>query len=527
VDNQIFDPCLIGADGASLVCGMDPTGGEPGFQLMLSEPLPEPDVAAATTPETGERLSREALANASYRSDWPAAGVAALSGGAYREKYDDASASELVITLTDIIAYGDLNGDGVEDAAVVLVTNAGGSGNFYDLAVVLNEAGQPNSVASTFLGDRVVIDKLDIQGGQVVIELITQGPDDPMCCPTIPVMLSFALNEANNLVLSGKNAWWVQLADGVTCNFMTGATLVFEEKRINYACSDGSNILGELTPGVVWTAEKVTLENSANGFVISDSQLVDISTVWQPVNPAEIMDKIGLSPAEVSIDPGDATGTMSGQIWPATPYRTDIAPAFNGEPAHLRFVFNQNDLPATTGVEPGAPHLSIYPVENYRTMYETAGVTEIGERIERLQSLLADRPATIEAEIPVLPDMGAVQTIHAQEQYLDFQGGSGIRFITQYAQDAGPILSGQIFYTFQGLTSDGQYYVAYFQPVTTPALPASYEESAAAEDYDAFVANLDRYLEETTQTLNALPTTEFTPDLAQLDRMIQSLTIRP
>ena len=41
------------------------------------------------------------------------------------------------------LAFGDLNGDGVEDAVVVLVTNPGGTGRFYDLAPVLNQNGTP------------------------------------------------------------------------------------------------------------------------------------------------------------------------------------------------------------------------------------------------------------------------------------------------------------------------------------------------------------------------------------------------
>jgi hypothetical protein len=68
-------------------------------------------------------------------------------------------------------------------------------------------------------------------------------------------------------------------------------------------------------------------------------------------------------------------------------------------------------------------------------------------------------------------------------------------------------------------------YVAFFQPVTTPALPNTYEDSAAAGDYDAFVQNLDTYLQETTQSLNDLDPADYVPDLSQLDALIESLRI--
>ena len=57
----------------------------------------------------------------------------------------------------------------------------------------LNEGGQPQHVASAHLGDRVRIEALTIQDGQIVVQLIGHGPDDPLCCPSQRVTRVFRL----------------------------------------------------------------------------------------------------------------------------------------------------------------------------------------------------------------------------------------------------------------------------------------------------------------------------------------------
>jgi heat shock protein HslJ len=149
-------------------------------------------------PEGSSSLTPEALEDGVYQSEWPEDGVAQLTDGEYRKPVVEGSATELIIQLTDI-ALGDLDGDGIEDAAVILVTDPGGSGTFYDLAAVLNRNGKPEHVATASLGDRAKIRAFSIEAGQVIIEMVTHGPDDPMCCPTQIVRNSYAL-EGDTLV---------------------------------------------------------------------------------------------------------------------------------------------------------------------------------------------------------------------------------------------------------------------------------------------------------------------------------------
>jgi hypothetical protein len=126
--------------------------------------------------------------------------------------------------------------------------------------------------------------------------------------------------------------------------------------------------------------------------------------------------------------------------------------------------------------------------------------------------------------LPLLPLTNAAQVFHAQEQYLDSGYVQGLRFISQYSQDPHPImLNQQLFYTFQGFTDDDAHYVAAFFPLTTAILPDTIE----VKDWEAFHANYDAYLAETTAELNQLPPSGFTPDLTLLDALVTSLRIKP
>lgn len=157
-------------------------------------------VRCGGTPErqttTPTSLTMELLRNAEYKSEWPASGKAKLTDGSYREKYVPGAATELVIRLSDHHAIGDLNGDGAKDAAVILVSNPGGSGTFFDLAVLVSQDGSPKHVATEALGDRIVVKSLAIQSGEIAITLLARKPDEPMSAePKVEVTKKFTLRD--------------------------------------------------------------------------------------------------------------------------------------------------------------------------------------------------------------------------------------------------------------------------------------------------------------------------------------------
>lgn len=162
---------------------------EPGLVLCL----PPADVMAQLlqmAQSAPAELSPSELANATYPSQYASAGSATLENGRFSEPAAPGSATEIKISLTRHLAYGELNDQPA--AAIVLSSDPGGSGSFYDLHVMVSQNGQPVSVASTLLGDRVQINSMTIENNQIVVDMVQAGPDDPLCCPTQQVVKTFA-----------------------------------------------------------------------------------------------------------------------------------------------------------------------------------------------------------------------------------------------------------------------------------------------------------------------------------------------
>ena len=145
-----------------------------------------------TTP-AGE-LTEDALRNATYQHEFPKDGQAQLQDGTYEEAIEG-SASKIHIAMMDLVAFGDLNGDGIWDAAVVLEASGGGSGTFRSLEAVVNEDGAPVHVASALLGDRVKLEEIVIADQYIKVQMVTHGEGDGMCCPTLRVVQLYQLTE--------------------------------------------------------------------------------------------------------------------------------------------------------------------------------------------------------------------------------------------------------------------------------------------------------------------------------------------
>lgn len=75
--------------------------------------------------------------------------------------------------------------------------------------------------------------------------------------------------------------WLVELADGVACGFLTGASTGIEGDRANYGCTDGWAILGDPLPGQVWTAKQARIQVTQEGPTLVDSARVELKTVWR------------------------------------------------------------------------------------------------------------------------------------------------------------------------------------------------------------------------------------------------------
>jgi len=167
----------------------------------------------------------------------------------------------------------------------------------------------------------------------------------------------------------------------------------------------------------------------------------------------------------------------------------------------------------------------LYPVSRYIELYSGAEAT-----IAALQALLASRPplpiGDPRPDLPFLPPANAAQMLVTQAHYLDFGSGSGIRYLTQYGQAILPINNQALFYTYQGLSADGQTYISAILPVAHPLLPAD-GNTPPGGNWDAFYNQYETYLQETAQALDIQPPEAFIPNLTLLDAMMASLTLHP
>lgn len=212
--------------------------------------------------------------------------------------------------------------------------------------------------------------------------------------------------------------------------------------------------------------------------------------------------------------PQSLTGNVSAEVVPASPGGPDW-PLYDIYPAHTKFTLN-NYLLANTF---HTPQVLIYPVAEYVAMNEY-----VGETITSLQSVLVMQPTNPEA-LPFLPMFPAAQLMQSNIAYLNFANGQGVRYLTEFAQYFAPINNHDLIYTFQGLTSDGAYYVAVILPISHPSLPPDADTAMVGQDFNTFADNYPTYIANLEANLSALEGVSFAPGLPTLDALVQSLTI--
>lgn len=208
----------------------------------------------------------------------------------------------------------------------------------------------------------------------------------------------------------------------------------------------------------------------------------------------------------------------------AAPLQADSPPG-DEWPAHIEFKFPHyfdgqlGKLLNPSSGEP--PRLAIYPTAGF------AAVRWDGE-LKRLKALLkkrsgGNRVLAAAKELPYLPVPEAAQMLHADAVYLSFRNGTGVRYITHYAQDVSPYTADCLFYTYQGLSADGKTYVSATFPLYTSLFP---REIPAKFDYKRFEKQEAAYRAAGIRKLNAADLRkDFTPSIALLDRLVTSIEI--
>jgi len=116
-------------------------------------------------------------------------------GGFYERKKDEIISVEFADG-----AYGDLNGDGRNDAVVFLETSSGGSGTWVIMAIVMNKGGKFVNTDCINIGDREMVNSVMIQPNRVTADMRLHLSGEPSCCPESPFKLRFKVSQAGRIL---------------------------------------------------------------------------------------------------------------------------------------------------------------------------------------------------------------------------------------------------------------------------------------------------------------------------------------
>lgn len=115
--------------------------------------------------------------NATYRIEGEAVG---LTDGRRETPAAPGSAIKVKTTVMGRPVFGDLDGDGDEDAVLLLIHDPGGSGTFFYVAASINVNGRYQGTNAILLGDRIAPTDIGICNGVAAVHYADRGPEKPM-----------------------------------------------------------------------------------------------------------------------------------------------------------------------------------------------------------------------------------------------------------------------------------------------------------------------------------------------------------
>ena len=172
---------------ATLSCGLISPASISPMPDPIQPTIPVPTVPAPT-------LTADQLQKAQYqlgaRDDRASV---QLTDGQWQQGTDATTLDFAHVSMSEFTSLGDITGDGVDEAAAIFFENYGGTGNFGFLAIYTNVNGLPVFLSSTMIDDRPMINGLAIESGEVFLDAVIHGFEDPGCCPQLPTTRRYAL----------------------------------------------------------------------------------------------------------------------------------------------------------------------------------------------------------------------------------------------------------------------------------------------------------------------------------------------
>lgn len=223
------------------------------------------------------------------------------------------------------------------------------------------------------------------------------------------------------------------------------------------------------------------------------------------VEPRDL--SLGITPEDVSyVLPESIAPSLIGEVLDVEPFST-----FSGEsgPPVLRFAFGGQATYMANNV-------MIYPV----ALTEELGILNFDE----LRRILDERPSS--PDVPYFPRTGTGRFFEIRPEYIDFQNGSGVRYLADFLQEIDVFVPD---YIFVGLTDDNAYYVIVSRGLELPALRTSPDlepyNQMLQSNYTQFMEEFDTYQPLALNILETAPAEDFVPSLNDFDDFVRSLRI--
>lgn len=120
------------------------------------------------------------------------------------------------------------------------------------------------------------------------------------------------------------------------------------------------------------------------------------------------------------------------------------------------------------------------------------------------------------------------QSFFSYETVISFNGGQGVRFLTDYNESNHPVSNRTLFYTFQGLTDNGMYWVAVTLPISSSILPDNVDFPPPPEGYtnESWFQHYSSYVRDVKDELEAQAPGSFFPTINSLDSLVDSIIIK-
>lgn len=262
-------PITLLATTLVLACGGSGRDGIPSAETTQ----PATEVAVPPAAPTFEEIANTTFQGVDEGS------VSLVDGEWEGEPYAEGGATRPRAGLVrDFYLTGDIDGDGGDEAIVLLWTSTGGSGTFDYVAAMGRRNGAVVNLGTAALGDRIDLRRGEIIDGRIVLEVVQAGPQDAACCPGQKMRRAWRLDTSGLVESDAEDLGRLSIADLAGVEWLLThfgsnevapaepeVTLVFETdllagssgcNRFTGSASEGE-MSGDMTIGPVATTRKM------------------------------------------------------------------------------------------------------------------------------------------------------------------------------------------------------------------------------------------------------------------------------